>query len=73
MVEQEFETVRVVFDPYSYREIQSLLQKVFKEFGRDKNRWYFQVDTTITIENRYDLLFFFQNPHDAVMFSLKYS
>lgn len=69
----QFESVRVVVDPYDHDEVQSLLRKIFDDFGHDRSRWYFRFDTDESDQNRGNLLFFFRNTHDAVMFGLKYT
>lgn len=71
---QPFPVVRIVFDPYSHDEVQVLLKNVYREFGHDKSRWYFRspdIDRTLT--NAWTMDFCFRDPHDALMFSLKYS
>lgn len=69
----QFESVRVVVDPYDHDEIQSLLRKIVDDFGHDRSRWYFRFDTNEFDQNRGNLLFFFRDTHDAVMFGLKYT
>jgi hypothetical protein len=70
-------SVRVVFDPYSHADVNSLLVSVFREYGpRSKDRWTWAVDDTDTAKNfphRWSMQFSFKDPHDATMFALKYS
>ena len=73
MADVKYESVRVVIDPYSHDDIQSLLRKIVNDFGRDRSRWYFRFDTNEFAQNQGNLLFFFRDPHDAVLFGLKYS
>ena len=63
-------TVRVVIDPYSHAQTQELLKTVYQYFGRDPNRWYWKHDPDSTA---WAMLFVFRDPHDATVFSLKYS
>lgn len=80
MGNSEFQPVRVVIDPYSHESVQQLLKKTYQEFGRDRSRWYWRYDQSSEDANiltdtggKWPILFYFQNPHDAVIFSLKYS
>lgn len=65
--------VRIVFDPYSYLEVNQYLKSVTQDFGPAKRgRWYFEADPYIE-GNTLALKFFFNDPKDATMFGLKYS
>ncbi len=70
--------VRIEFRPYSHREAQQLLQRVYREFGMpglDKNsrRWDFETAQTGDDENNIWIVDFrFRDADDAIMFSLKY-
>ena len=73
---QTFSKVRIKFDPYSHSQVQKLLSQVVRDFGHDKTRWYYRsVDPVAeSIENNVWILdFCFRDPHDAMMFGLKYS
>lgn len=68
-------TVRYEFRPYSYEEVNRLLTKVRAEFGQPKRRgrWNFETARTADTEsNLWVVDFNFQDPDDALMFSLKY-
>jgi hypothetical protein len=71
--------VRIEFRPYSYSDVQRLLQKVYREFGMpglDKNsrRWDFETaETGDNEKNVWIIDFRFRDPHDAIIFGLKYS
>jgi hypothetical protein len=71
--------VHIRFHPYNHGEVQRLLQKVYREFGMpglDKNsrRWDFETAYTGDNErNVWIIDFQFRDPHDATVFSLKYS
>jgi hypothetical protein len=61
--------------PYSHGEVKHLLQQVAAEFGYPGHhrRWQFEsVLTPDTVIDNFVLDFRFQDPHDAVMFGLKY-
>jgi hypothetical protein len=69
-----FATVRISFEPYNHDQVQTLLKKVYQDFGRDKSRWYYQsplldIDTLV---NTWTVDFVFRDPHDATLFGLKY-
>jgi hypothetical protein len=66
--------VRIVFDPYNHDQVQDLLAKAYKEFGFNKDRWYYKSAVIDTLDiNCWVLDFVFKDPHDATMFGLKYS
>ena len=68
-----YATVRVNFDPYSHKQVQDFLKKVYCEFGKDKSRWYFKSANIEELDsNVWVLDFVFINPHDATIFGLKY-
>jgi hypothetical protein len=67
--------VRVWFRPYSHQAVQDLVKAVSIEFGRPGKRWKYrspQVGIDENEPNAWSLDFYFANPHDAVLFSLKY-
>jgi hypothetical protein len=69
-----YATVRISFDPYSHHQVQTFLKKVYRDFGRDKSRWYYQspVLDLDTLVNTWTVDFIFRDPHDATLFGLKY-
>ena len=69
-----YSTVRIVFDPYNHDQVQSLLKKVYRDFGRDKSRWYYQspVLDMDDLVDTWTVDFVFRDPHDATLFGLKY-
>ena len=65
--------VRVVFAPYDHSEVQTTLRAVVKDFGRPGERWrYRSPDLEENENNVWQLDFYFANPHDAIIFGLKY-
>jgi hypothetical protein len=65
--------VRVVFMPYNHDEVQDTLRAVIRDFGRPGARWrYRSADLDETEHNAWQLDFYFANPHDAIIFGLKY-
>jgi hypothetical protein len=69
--------VKICHSPYNPDEVQALLQAVQKEFGRNKDRYYWKwalSTTKISAEDvDWNMEFYFRDPHDAIIFSLKYS
>jgi len=51
-----------------------LLKKVYRDFGRDKSRWYYQspVLDMDDLVDTWTVDFVFRDPHDATLFGLKY-
>jgi hypothetical protein len=69
-----FPSVRITFDPYDHDTVQEFLVQIYRDFGRDKSRWYYRSPDIGTIENNVWVLeFFFRDSNDAVIFGLKYS
>lgn len=67
------QTIRIIFDPYDHNQVQTLMKKVYRDFGNDKSRWYCTSPSPDNLgSNCWALDFVFQNPHDATMFGLKY-
>lgn len=69
-----FATVRIEFAPYNHDQVQDFLKKVYRDFGRDKSRWYYRspIQDIDTLVNTWTVDFLFRDPHDATMFGLKY-
>ena len=66
--------LKVSFDPYSHIEVQNYIKQIYKEFGRDKTRWYYKsADIDEIKENCWVIDFAFSDPIDATMFALKYA
>ncbi len=65
--------VRVVFAPYSHDDVQIMLRKVVADFGRPGERWRYRSPDLGQAENNvWQLDFYYANPHDAIIFGLKY-
>ena len=67
--------VRVVFRPYDHDDIQALLRQVAIDFGRPSSRWRYRSPDpleAVNEPNAWQLDFYFADPHDAMIFGLKY-
>ncbi len=65
--------IRVVFAPYNHDQVQETLRAVVRDFGRPGDRWrYRSPDIGQAETNVWQLDFYFANPHDAMIFGLKY-
>lgn len=66
-----FTQVKIAFSPYNHDTVQTFLRGVYSDFGRDRTRWYYNIDHSDP--NDWIADFYFHDPHDAIVFSLKYS
>ena len=65
--------VRVVFAPYDHSEVQTTLRAVVQDFGRPGERWRYRTPNLKEHENNvWQFDFYFRDPHDAIIFGLKY-
>ena len=67
--------IRVVFRPYDHNDVQALLRQVVIDFGRPSNRWRYRSPDpleAVNEPNAWQLDFYFADPHDAMIFGLKY-
>jgi hypothetical protein len=69
--------IRVIFAPYDHDSVQEYLKQVVKDFGRPGTCWRYRSPDigqmyNNTEPNVWQLDFFFANPHDALIFGLKY-
>ena len=62
--------------PYSYSGVRNTLENTHKEFGFiNRQKWYFRARDILDDHGSlvgYAIDFYFSNPHDAVIFALKY-
>jgi len=49
-----------------------LIQSITKEFGKTGPRWQWIMNGELSVGNAWSVDFHFADPHDAVMFQLKY-
>jgi hypothetical protein len=67
--------IQVVFRPYDHDDVQALLRQVVIDFGRPSNRWRYRSPDpleAVNEPNAWQLDFYFADPHDAMIFGLKY-
>ena len=57
------------YDPVKWME---LIKNVSKEFGNTGKRWQWIMNNELSVGNAWAVDFYFENPHDATMFQLKY-
>ena len=64
--------VRISFRPYDHDAVQSMLRNVYQDFGRPGERYRYVSPADTHEANAWHLDFHFGNPHDAMIFGLKY-
>ncbi len=63
--------VSLYFEQYQPTVVRTLLLQVQKQFGWHGDTWFFTFNDGH--DNQSTLNFFFQDPHDATLFALKFS
>ena len=59
----------VEYDPVRWMD---LINSVNREFGKAGKRWQWIMNNELSVGNAWVVEFYFENPHDATMFQLKY-
>ena len=59
----------VEYDPVKWMK---LINDVTREFGKAGQRWQWIMNNELCVGNAWVVDFYFENPHDATMFQLKY-
>jgi hypothetical protein len=72
-----FTRVRRHWEVYDYDEVSRCLEKTRREFGQHskQGRWYFKAEWPYDVYDKKEscnMDFFFRDPHDAMIFALKY-
>ena len=60
------------FEEYDPQEWMRLISSVTREFGNSGRRWQWIMNNELSQGNAWVVDFYFENPHDATMFQLKY-
>ena len=60
------------FEQYDPHEWMQLISRVNQEFGHSGKRWQWIMNNELSQGNSWVVDFYFENPHDATMFQLKY-
>ena len=50
----------------------NLISSVNNDFGKTGKRWQWIMNNELSVGNSWVVDFYFENPHDATMFQLKY-
>ena len=59
----------IKYDPVEWMD---LINSVNREFGKAGKRWQWIMNNELSVGNAWVADFYFENPHDATMFQLKY-
>ena len=74
--EQDIQTtytrVQRAYSEYDPQDWMRLIGNVNNEFGRSGKRWQWIMNNELSQGNSWVVDFYFENPHDATMFQLKY-
>ena len=68
----KYTIVQRQFIKYDPVEWMNLITSVNREFGKTGKRWQWIMNNELSVGNAWVADFYFENPHDAVMFQLKY-
>lgn len=71
-INSEYTLVQRVYETYDPIAWMNLISSVNNEFGRSGKRWQWIMNNELSVGNSWVVDFYFENPHDATMFSLKY-
>ena len=71
-INNEYTLVQKVYKTYDPIAWMQLISSVNGEFGRSGKRWQWIMNNELSIGNSWVVDFYFENPHDATMFQLKY-
>ena len=68
----KYTIVQRQFIKYDPVEWMNLITSVNREFGKTGKRWQWIMNNELSVGNAWVADFYFENPHDATMFQLKY-
>ena len=67
-----YTSVRVKYETYDPVAWMDLMACVNEDFGNAGKRWQWIMNNELSVGNAWVVDFYFENPHDATMFQLKY-
>ena len=68
----KYTIVQRQFIKYDPVEWMNLITSVNREFGKTGKRWQWIMNNELSVGNAWVADFYFENPHDATLFQLKY-
>ena len=71
-INKNYTLVQRVYKAYDPIAWMNLINNVNKEFGRSGKRWQWIMNNELSVGNAWVVDFYFEHPHDATMFQLKY-
>ena len=71
-IQSEYTQVRRAYTEYDPQAWMQLMSSLNNEFGRSGKRWQWIMNNELSQGNSWVVDFYFENPHDATMFQLKY-
>jgi len=71
-IQSEYTQVRRAYTEYDPQAWMQLMSSINNEFGRSGKRWQWIMNNELSQGNSWVVDFYFENPHDATMFQLKY-
>ena len=71
-INNTYTCVQREYKEYNPVEWMQLISSVNNEFGRSGKRWQWIMNNELSQGNAWVVDFYFENPHDATMFQLKY-
>ena len=71
-IDSKYTLVQRQYTEYDPQEWMRLISSINNEFGRTGERWQWVINNELSVGNAWVVDFYFENPHDATMFQLKY-
>ena len=71
-IQSEYTQVRRAYTEYDPQAWMRLMSSINDEFGRSGKRWQWIMNNELSQGNAWVVDFYFEDPHDAILFQLKY-